>query len=67
MKVQGIRIHEFLPNEPECHDVDGELLLGFYYQFTDADDRPLFGLIGPYRHRFEVEGAARVAFDRQDY
>lgn len=67
MEPQGILIHEFLPNEPERHDVDGELLLGFYYQFIDDNERPLFGLIGPYRHRFEVEGAAQRAFDRQDY
>lgn len=41
MEPQGILIHEFLPNEPERHDVDGELLLGFYYQFIDDNERPL--------------------------
>ena len=65
--VQSALIHEFDAKLPPRFDVDGELLLGFYYQFVGDDDQPLYGLIGPYRHRFEAEGAAQLAFARRDF
>jgi hypothetical protein len=67
MPVENALIHEFDAKQPPRFDIDGELLLGFYYQFVDHNDLPVYGLIGPYRHRFEAEGAAQVAFDRKDY
>lgn len=66
MPVQSATIHEFFASPPRF-DEEGEILLGFYYQFMDHNDQPLYGLMGPYRHKFEAEGAAQLAFDRREF
>lgn len=60
-------IHEFDAKAPPRFDEDGELLLGFYYQFLDQASSPITGLFGPYRYKGEAEGAAKRAFDSKDY
>lgn len=60
-------IHEFDPKAPPRFDEDGEMLLGFYYQFLNVESQPITGLYGPYRHKFEADRAAQKAFERNDY
>lgn len=60
-------IHEFDPQSPDRYDEDGELLLGFYYQFLNMQEHPVTGLMGPYRYKGDAEAAAQLAFSRNDY
>lgn len=62
----NILIHEFSTSS-EFFDIDGDQLLGFYYQFTDEYDQPVSGLIGPYRNTQVVEKAALKAFNARDF
>lgn len=60
-------IHEFNKDGPVITDDDGDPMLGFYYQFTNSEDQPIAGLIGPYGKRVQAEKAAQRAFERRDY
>lgn len=60
-------IHEFNKDGPVITDDEGDPMLGFYYQFTNGEDEPIAGMIGPFRRRREAEKAARRAFDQHDY
>lgn len=60
-------IHEFNKEGPIITDDDGDQMLGFYYQFTDAEDIAIAGLIGPFNRRAEAEKAAQRAFEVRDY
>lgn len=55
-----VLIHEFEANKQPVLDDDGDQMIGFYYQFDNAS------LIGPFKHRKEVEVAAQRAFDTND-
>lgn len=65
--VSNALIHEFDPALPPLFDDDGELLLGFYYQFIDEHDAPVNGLVGPYRDKGAAERAAKRAFASKDF
>lgn len=67
MQAHSALIHEFDPKAPPRVDEDGEIMLGFYYQFLDVASQPITGLYGPYRYRLDAEGAAQRAFERHDY
>jgi hypothetical protein len=67
MQAANALIHEFNKQGPPIMDDDGDQMLGFYYQFTDAEDHAIAGLIGPYRKRVEAEHAARRAFEAHDF
>ena len=45
------------------HDVDGEVLFGYYYEICDNDDTRSSGLIGPYNSKAEAETACNKAWD----
>lgn len=55
-----VLIHEFEKHKPVVLDDEGDQMLGFYYQFGTAS------LIGPFKHRDEVESAAQRAFATND-
>ena len=65
-KPHNIMIHNF-DKSSEYYDGDGDQLLGFYYQFTDAADQPISDLIGPYGCTVTVERAAKRAFHSRDF
>ncbi len=67
-KATNILIHEFDPSiDPTCLDDEGDPMIGFYYQFTDEDDLPVSGLIGPYSYDKAAEKAAMRAFRANDF
>lgn len=67
-KPANVMIHEFEPSTAPIHfDDEGDQLLGFYYQFTDAGDQPLGDLIGPYSVNTDAERAAMRAFNSNDF
>jgi len=61
-------IHEFGPDSKgQYHtDEEGEALLGFYFQITDAKGVP-GGMIGPYTSNTDCEEACQKAWDQGDY
>ena len=64
----NIIIHEFSGTTlPRYTDNEGDEMEGFYFQFTDVDDRPLSDLIGPYRYEAGAKKAAMRAFKAKDY
>ena len=67
MQAANALIHEFDKNKPPVLDEDGDQMLGFYYQFIDAGDRPITGLIGPYGVKQDCVDAATTAFHKHDY
>lgn len=60
-------IHHFHPADPPSFDADGELMLGWYYQFIDKDEEPVSDLYGPYLDNIDAEKAAKRAFKRKDF
>ncbi len=60
-------IHEFDAAKPPVFDEDGDQMIGFYYQFIDAEDTPVTGLVGPYGDKPACDKAARKAFATKDY
>lgn len=64
--MQSVLIHEFDAHKPPILDDDGDPMIGFYYQFINAEDKPLSGLIGPYKRKGEAATAAQRAFDTND-
>jgi hypothetical protein len=64
----NILIHEFDAQAlPIYLDHDGDQMIGFYYQFTDEDDQPLSGLVGPYRYDQDAQKAAMKAYKCKDF
>lgn len=63
----SILIHEFEPSAAPYYDDEGDQMLGFYFQFTDAEDQPVSDMIGPYSYRKMVEKAALRAFKSKDF
>jgi len=52
-------IHHFgANNNSDLRDVDGDPLLGWYYQIMNNEDDPATDLIGPYGSSEECEEAA---------
>ena len=67
MQVHSALIHEFDIKAPPRFDDDGDQMVGFYYQFIDVNEKPVYGLIGPYQRRVEAEHAAQRAFEQHDF
>lgn len=64
----NIMIHEFHPTSlPVYIDDEGDQMIGFYFQFTDEDDKPVSAMIGPYSHNKHAEKAALRAFNTKDF
>jgi hypothetical protein len=64
----SITIHEFDPaGLPVYYDDEGDQMIGFYFQFTDADDQPISNLVGPYAIKKAAEKAALRAFHTKDF
>lgn len=52
-------IHHFkAENRSEMVDVDGDPMLGWYFQLMEGVNKPLTELVGPYGSHSECEGAA---------
>lgn len=66
-KPVHILIHRFQPSQNPTLDDDGDEMNGFYYQFTDATDIPLGGLVGPYGLAVAAERAAEQALITNDF
>lgn len=66
-KPSNILIHHFDPAKSCRLDDDGDIMNGFYYQFADALDVPMGGLIGPYGQGAAAEKAALAAFHSNDF
>ena len=66
-KPTNILIHEFDLSGETIFDADGDEMLGFYYQFTDENEEPVSGLMGPYRYGPAAEKAAIRAFKARDF
>lgn len=60
-------IHHFGNDDPPSFDGDGDIMLGWYYQFIDKDEAPVSGLYGPYFDDLEASKAAKRAFKRKDF
>jgi hypothetical protein len=44
-------------------DQDGEIMLGYYYQFVDVFERPISQLMGPYGSASECQEASQQEYD----
>ena len=60
---------EFDPaNGKVHHDVDGDLLEGWYYTFVKTKTKePICNIRGPYRDQEEAHKACMQAWDNEDY
>ena len=67
MNACNALIHEFDAAKPAILDDDGDQMVGFYYQFTDVNEQPIGGLIGPYKRKPDCVKAAKRAFKTKDY
>lgn len=67
IKPSNILIHHFDASKSCRLDDDGDVMNGFYYQFTDTLDMPVGGLIGPYGHGPAAEKAALAALNSNDF
>lgn len=63
----NIMIHEFDLSGMPYFDIEGDQMIGFYFQITDSDDQPISDMIGPYSYRKEVEKAALRAYNKKDF
>lgn len=62
-------IHHFFPSETghTILDEDGDVYLGYYFQFTDLNGLPFTHLMGPYSSAEEAETACKRAWEIGDY
>jgi hypothetical protein len=51
------QIHHYSEENLTDFDDDGDLRLGWYFQFFDSDDKPTSNLYGPYSTNAECEKA----------
>lgn len=58
------RIHHFNEDNSTCRDDDGDLRLGWYFQFIGDAGEELTGLFGPYNTNHECENAALQEWDQ---
>ena len=66
-KPCNILIHRFDIDKPAYLDDEGDQMVGFYYQLTDLEDKPITTVIGPYSHNTDAERAALHAFRSKDF
>jgi hypothetical protein len=57
----------FFDNTSKFCDVDGEPLVGYYYELMRPDGKPLCGLMGPYGDKAEAEAACNRAYRNKSY
>jgi hypothetical protein len=62
----SVLIHEFT-HLSTARDEDGDIMIGFYYQFIDDNDQPIASAVGPFTYGKDAERAALHAFKTRDF